>query len=159
MPSQEFEEYESLRCACSEAHAVISIDKLSVELGMAAQQPDAEAAFNVLFAMIEATLKTVEKCENSALRFHCGAAAFGQFVELGILICEWFCFGILSPPLAKSLFIQLEDLYRRVAIQVSKLKLSLQRVGCDPSPFGDLLDTLTQNESHFPVRGLYRFLL
>jgi len=124
---------------------------------MTAKQPNTEVAFNVLFATIEAALKTIDKCENLALRFHCGVVAFGSFVELGVPICKWFQLGILRPPLAKSLFTQLEDLYRRAAIQVSKLKASLQREGCDPSPFGDLLNTLTKIKSHFPVQHLCYF--
>jgi hypothetical protein len=90
-------------------------------------------------------------CEKSALWFHCGAAAFGAFVELGVPICKWFELGILAPPLAKSLLIQLEDLYRRLAIEVHKLKASLWRIGCDPAPFGEFLDALTKYECHFPV--------
>ena len=57
--------------------------------------------------------------------------------------CKWFELGILAPPLAKSLLIQLEDLYCRLAIEVHKLKASLRHIGCDPAPFGEFLDALT----------------
>lgn len=130
---------------------MVSADVLREELGMGTPQPDADTAVSTLFTAIQAALKTIGLCETSALPFNCGPAAFGSFIDLGVTLNKWFPLGILSPPVAKTLSIQLEDLYRRVAIQVSMLKRSLERVGCDPPEFRELLDSLIKNESHFPV--------